>query len=333
MPTRNGRRDRSRKPPRRAKRPAIKLTRSGKVPQPLKKRARTSRARKVLIPRPGAWWRTPIAAEKLRDLPPDEAALLIAQERMLRTERVKDTIRELRQFSSDFDAENGYPLDDRKLIRIPAAKIRKLRRAHETLKRATSHPFVTFTPKTKKQKKSAEGRAGKILPGQRKFIIHHSDARSAKAEWKDGEIQITTTVKGGQIFERIYLFRRKPRRWSDVVRFTKDLMRRGMRTGYYKIYNSVYGPIGELVSIDALIDSLEQFFSTYNKWLAGTIKGWVWMSTSLDVARTKQRRQKTTAERFQERRKELQQQEQDRLKRRLGMRVPKRRIRSRRRRR
>lgn len=309
----------SKPPPReRHKRPHSNDRRRKIVPSPTKK-----------IQRPGRWWRTPLPAEKLRDLPTDEAAFLVAQERLLRTENLKEQLRELRAFSSDFDAAKGFPLKDADLIRLPSAKLRKIKRAHATLKHAQSQPFITFTPKTPKQKRAAKKRAGVILPGQRKFIIHHGDARLARAEWTDGEIQVTTRVKGGELFERIYYFPRTPRSWKEVIRETKALQRRGMRSGYYKIFNTVYGPIGELVDIDALVDALEQFFSTYNKWLAGTILGWVWISNSIDVARKKQRRHKTTAERFQDQRKLLAQREQDRLKRRLGMKVPKRRKRRR----
>lgn len=311
---------RSSKPPPRERhnRPHRNARHGKKVPAPTKK-----------IQRPGRWWRTPLPAEKLKDLPSDEAAFLVAQERLLKTEQLKDQLRELRAYSSDFDAAKGFPLREADLIRLAPAKLRKIKRAYATLKHAQSQPFVTFSPKTTKQKRAAKLRAGEILPGQRKFLIHHGDARLAQAEWKDGEIQITTRVKGGEIYERIYFFPRRPRSWKEVIRETKALQRRGMRSGYYKIYNTVYGPIGELVDIDALVDALEQFFSTYNKWLAGTILGWVWMSTSIDVARKKQRKHKTTAERFQEQRKALAQREQDRLKRRLGIKVPKRRRRRR----
>lgn len=309
---------------RKKKRSAASVSRKSREPHKPKLKSPS------LVQRPARWWRTPIAADKLRELPPDEAAFLVAEARLLKTEQLKEQLRELRTYSKDFDAAAGFKLRDRDLIRLPAAKIRKLRRAHSTLKHAQSQPFVTFTPKSARQKKAAKQRAGEILPGQRKFIIHHGDARLARAEWKvdksgQGEIQITTTVKGGEIYERIYSFPRRPRSWAEVVRETEKLQTRGMRTGSYKLYNSVYGPIGELVDIEALVDDLEQFYSTYNKWLAGTILGWIWMGTSADVARKKQRRQKSTAERFQEQRDFLAQREQDRMKRRLGIRVPKRR--------
>jgi hypothetical protein len=278
-----------------------------------------------LVPRPARWWREPLPATKLADVGPDEASFLIAQERLLKTEQLKEQLRTLRRYSNAFGAAQGFPLQTTKLIRLPDAKLKRLKRAYQALQRAQSQPYVEFTARTPKQKTAGRQRAGEILPQQKRFLIHHGDARLARADWIDGEIQITTTVKGGEIYERIYLFRKRARSWHSVVVQTQALMKRGMRTGNYKILNSLYGPIGELVSLDKLIDSLEQFFSTYNRWLAGTILGWVWMGTSLDVARKRQRRQKTQAERFQDQRRLLLQREQDLVKRRLGMKVPRRR--------
>lgn len=279
----------------------------------------------LLVQPPGLWWREPLSESALRDAGADEREALIAQERVLKTEQLKERLRTLRKYSSAFDSSNGYTLKTSEIIRLPLAKLKRLNRAFDSLRRAQSHPHVEFHAKTAKQKRAAKQRAGEILPDQKVFLIHHGDARLARAEWKDGIIQITTTVKGGEIYERIYLFDKRPRSWRDVERQSESLMRRGMKTGNYKILNSLYGPIGELVGSDKIMDSLEQFFSTYNQWLAGTILGWIWMGTSLDAARERQRRQKTQAERFQEQRQVKLQREKDLLKKRLGMRVPKRR--------
>lgn len=278
-----------------------------------------------LVQRPAQWWREPLKESALRDAGPDERAALIAQERVLKTAQLKERLRTLRRYSSAFDPSEGYTLRTSEIIRLPLRKLKRLDLAWQSLQRAQSRPYVEFKARTPKQKKAAKQRAGEIVPGQKVFLIHHGDARTARAEWKDGQIQVTTTVKGGEIYERIYYFEKRPRSWEQVQANTRALMRRGMRTGNYKILNSLYGPIGELVSLDKLEDSLEQFYATYNKWLAGTILGWVWMGTSLDSARQRQRKQKTQAERFQEQRKIIRQKESDRMRRRLGMKVPKRR--------
>lgn len=280
-----------------------------------------------LIQRPAQWWREPLKPAALAGAGPDERDALIAQERALKTEQLKERLRTLRKYSSAFDPSEGYTLRTSEIIRLPLAKLKKLDRAWQSLQRAQSQPFVEFYARTSKQKEAAKQRAGEILPDQKVFLIHHGDARIARAEWKDGQIQITTTVKGGEIYERIYYFEKRPRSWEQVQAQTRRLMTRGMRTGNYKILNSLYGAIGELVGLDKLEDSLEQFYATYNKWLAGTILGWIWMGTSLDSAREKQRKQKTQAERFQEQRKIIREKESDRMRRRLGMKVPKRRAR------
>lgn len=295
-----------------------------KTPPPARRSPTRAPAPRTLTRSPALWWREPLKESALADASPGEREVLIAQERALKTEQLKERIQTLRKYSTAFEASDGYSLRTSDIVRLPASKLKKVERAFQALRRAQSHPHVEFVAKSDQQRIAAKRRAGEILPGQKRFLIHHGDARLARAEWVDGDIQITTSVKGGEIYERIYLFPKRPRSWPQVVRQTQALMRRGMRTGNYKILNSLYGAIGELVSIDKLEDSLEQFYSTYSRWLAGTILGWVWMGTSLDEARTRQRKQKTQAERFQEQRKMLQQRESDRMRRRLGMKVPKR---------
>lgn len=325
MPARKGARDRSRKPSRaHSKRsPSGKRVSNKQVPAP--KRGKKSappkpvRAqRPTFTQRPGAWWREPIDKRKLSGLGEDEARFLVEQERLLKTELLKEQIRTLRQYSTEFDAADGYPLTTSELIRIPATKLRKLRRAHESLQRAKSQPNVEISARTKKQKKTAKQRAGEIIPGQKRFLIHHGDAAKAKAVWKDGEIEIKTTVKGGEIYERIYYFPRRPRTWGDVKRMTADLQRRGMRTGIYKVFNTLYGPIGQPVQLSKLQEALEDFFGTYSKWLAGTILGWIWIGTSIDSSLKRERRRLAAAERFKMTREFKAYKERRRIEERLG---------------
>lgn len=320
MPARRRARGRSRKPSRvRVERtPVVKRGAQKKVPHKSRPRVRGSRSR-ILTQRPARWWREPIEARKLAGLDSEEAHYLIAQERLLKTEQLKEQIRKLRQYSTEFGPAQGYTLSELELIRLPAAKLRKLKRAHESLQRALSQPSVEFTARTKKQKEAAKKRAGEIIPGQKRFVIHHGDAARAKAEWKGGEIQIKTTVKGGELYETIYYFPRKPRRWSDVIKYTEQIQRRGMRTGIYKIFNTLYGPIGMPVSQPRLVEALEDYFSTYSKWLAGTILGWVWMGTSVDKVVRKERKRLAAAERFKMVREHKAYKERRRIAERLGV--------------
>jgi hypothetical protein len=257
---------------------------------------------KKLIPRAAQWWRAPLTAHDLKGIEADERAVLIAQERLLKEERVKRQIRELREFSKDFTPENGYSLRDVDVRRLTGPKLRKLRDAHEQLVRAKSRPFIEVKPRGKRQLKKTLQRAGKILPGQRKYLIHHPDAKIAQARFVDGELELYAPVKGGEIRDRLYLFDRKPRSWKDVQRMTAALQKRGMQSGNYKLVNSLYGAIGQVTALEKLQEELDEFFSTYNKWMAGTILGWRWYGSNLDKAFAKQRREKTVVERFKEKR-------------------------------
>ncbi len=61
-------------------------------------------------------------------------------------------------------------------------------------------------------------------------------------------------------------------------------MKTGMRTGLYKIYNSVYGEIGEAIDIDRLLEELDGVWTSYNQFLSGTILGFIWRGSDYKVA-------------------------------------------------
>lgn len=324
MPTPTGGRSRSRKPLRSSKasarksKPATTIRSSPKrVKSPRAGTRLVSRQRHQLVTRPSSWWREPLTPARLRDLresgaSQDEINFIRTQERQLKVELLKNQIRDLRQFSVDFDASvlkrvgrkvkrvTNYPLDENKLIRLHPSKLRKLKDAHEQLVRAKGQPYVLARPRTAAQYRSVGKRAGVIIPGQKVFFVHGVSTQNTEARFSGGVLEIVSKATGGEVYDRHYYFPRRPRSWNEVKKFTRQLQKTGMRTGNYKLLNSLYGPIGGLVDRDQLLEQLDEYFGTYNRWMAGTILGWRWYGTSIDRARDKQRREKTAAQRFKE---------------------------------
>jgi hypothetical protein len=317
----------------RSKKRAVKRAVKRSVKRVVIKRPKKRVAPRVaprIVPRPprvATFYREPVGARKLVGLPPREARHVIAQERLLKVAKLQEDLTTLRKVFGGFEAKDGYPLAKAKLTRLSDAKIERIRKYAQQLKRATSVPNVQFVPKNNAERRAAIQRAGLLGLKQKVFFIHHSDARIAKARYvKDetggnrwGTIEIVTKAAGGEVRERIYYFPHRPRAWDDVIEYTEELLEAGMATGFYKLFNSIYGPIGDLVEREKLIEALETFFSTYNTWLAGTILGWVWLGTSYDSAAGKQQQQRTTAQRFQEARAKIAARERKRLRKRLGL--------------
>lgn len=279
-----------------------------------------------VVSRPARWWRDPIPFAKLVGLSDGEAELLIAQERALRVARIQEQIRSLRNFSNAFNARDGYSLRSRDIVRLHPSKLKKLRDAELRLRQAQSRPHIFFVPKSKPQHAAAQRLAGSILPKQKVYVLHPSMPERAKATYdkKAREIVITTQVKGGELYDILYKMPRKPKSWDQVRRFTTELKRRGMRHGHYRLFTDLYGPIGTTYSLDVLEDGLDEFFSTYTKYMATTVLGWLWLSSSLQKSRKIIRRQRTQAERFQDARMRVRQRQEDLIKRRIGIRTPKR---------
>lgn len=307
-----------------------KQTRAAKKPAKKPTKKPTKKPAKQLQ-RPAAWWRVPIPPAKLAGLSDDEKQFLIAQERLLRIEKIKDDIRILRQFSHDFTAAHGYPLRTHELIRLHPTRARKLHDAVMVIRRAQAKPNIVLTPKNARQKKTAKQRAGQLIPGQKKFILHPNNANAtARFVDKGRVIEIVTPIPGRQgrgdkaIFARQYLFPRRPRSWDDVADMSADLQK-VMRPGAYRLITTQYGTIAELVQREKLTEILDGYLASYNKGFAETILGWEWLGDNFTSARKRVAHKKTVEERWAAVRKQRQQAELDRVKDRLGIQHPKRR--------
>lgn len=274
-------------------------------------------------------FREPLKPAKLVGLEKRDADHLIATERKLFTAQLQEKLRTVRQFFGGFESRDGYPLDAHGIVRIHPSKYDRLLYHFEQVQRATSVPYLTFKPKNEAEKAAAINRAGELGKNQKVFVIHHLDAKVSTVRYvpdesgsdEYGTLEIVTKAGSGAVFERIYYFPKRPKSWKGVRKQTELLMKRGMRTGFYKIFNTIYGPLGEPSQREKLLETLDLFWSTYNKWLAGTILGWAWIGTTLDSALARQDKQQTMADKFQEARKERQKRETNRIKRRLGIKV------------
>jgi hypothetical protein len=269
-----------------------------------------------LISRPARWWREPIPEDK--NLSADERDLLVAQERLYRTEVIKQKIRDLRAVSTEFDSDDGYPLDTSKLIRIPANKLRKLESAHRRLQQIKARPAAVIGASTEKQKKKLRRKGLVVLPGQKKFFLHHDSNYEVEASWEGGEIKTFYQLKEGEVEYIEYEFIPKPRTWEQVKERTREIMRRGMKRGTYRLVTSLYGSIGMPVAVGKLEESLDDFFGQYHDYMAQFVTGWRWTSvlSYKGVIKATQRRS-TTEERFKAARKARQKKERDLIKSRL----------------
>jgi hypothetical protein len=279
------------------------------------------------LARPGLWWRAPLAAKELAGLPDDEAHVLIVQARQLAVAKLQDQIRTLRKFSRAFSAAHGFALDSKKIVRLHPAKLKQLRDAARQLAYAQARPHILFVAKGSAQRAAAARLGGEIVPEQYVYVFHPSAPDKTKAHYdpKTREIVLTATVKKGVLYDILYKMPRRPKTWKQVRKFTLELKKRGMKHGHYRLYTDLYGPIGTTYSLDVLEDGLDEFFAMYSRFMATTVLGWLWMSSSVQKARSHMRRDQTLAEKFQEGRALIQQQRDDRIKRRLGIKTPKRR--------
>ncbi len=143
------------------------------------------------------------------------------------------------------------------------------------------------TPRSARQRKSSKQIAGELFKKQRRYILHVPTSENASTSFQNGVLTVTTKAKGVNLFKGYYFFPRKPRSWDDVLKMTADIMRSGMENGLYKVYNSIYGEIGEAVSRSKLLQVLEEVYTNYNQYLSGTILGFIWRGTDYKQAEQK----------------------------------------------
>jgi hypothetical protein len=270
------------------------------------------------LQRPALWWREPLSTFRLRGLTDDEAANAIAAERYARVSYLQDAIRELRTVTKGFESRDGYPLDSKKLVRISKKQYEKIRRDIVMLRDVRSRPHLEIHPRSARQRRSTVQKTGEVFKGQKRFFFHEVSGKNVSYKFVDGNLQIEFDVKGGNTFTRYYFFTKKPGSWAEVVTFTKKLMNTGMRHGFYRMYNSIYGEIGESVEIGQLLHVLETVFVTYNRWLSGTILGWVWMGDTLHSAIRRGKQQSSIRERYRETQKARKQKRSKLIKKRLS---------------
>lgn len=254
------------------------------------------------VQRPAKWWREPLTRAQLEQIAPENREAAIERARAIAVERVKNDIRQLRKFATGFDASDGYSLNTRELIRLPAARQRKLFKNADILRRATSRPFVAVSPRTPAQRKNLKTDFGQLLPGQKKFIYHTPSPATTEVHFRNGKPEVVSKVKGGELFERIYYFHRRPKSWDDLIDLTERLLPSMPRNGRFKIYTAQLGAVGDTMTHDQIIAHLNEFFFQYDNRFSETILGYQWFGDSFDTARSRLKRKKTMEERFKERR-------------------------------
>ncbi len=257
------------------------------------------KTRKKISP-PASWWLKPLSSAKLRGHDDLEQRELINQERAVRVARLREAIIELRHITKGYDAKDGYSLAPHQLARITNAKYEKIRHDIVTLRDAVSRPYIEVVARSARQHQSAAQIAGRLFKKQRRYILHVPGPENVSANFKDGVLTVTTKAKGVNLFKGYYFFPRKPRSWNDVLKMTRDVMASGMANGLYKVYNSIYGEIGEAVSRSKLLEVLEQVYSNYNQYLSGTILGFIWRGTDYKQAERKSIESQNIREKYRE---------------------------------
>lgn len=180
----------------------------------------------------------------------------------------------VRRIYSGFEAGDGYDL--RHIERWPASRLKSARTYAQSLNTLTGRPFKVLTPRSKKQKKSAQTFTGQNLARQKQFIVTVQDPKRDHAVFRNNKVSIERDFAGGtKTIKQRYLFadylergEREPIGFAEMLVITKrmlpempDQIRKNSM--YYTLTTRQYGPIGESVRHRDILELLEKYYHAY----------------------------------------------------------------------
>lgn len=197
----------------------------------------------------------------------------------------------VRRIYRGLSASDGYDL--RHIERWTAAKLKTARDRIQSFNTLSGRPFRIVTPHTKKQRKFAQTFTGQNLPYQKSFVVQVQDSKHDRAVFRDNKVSIERTFKGGsKTIKQRYLFKDylrpdetlaeeleeedmdddvldSPTSFLEMREVTKRMLldmpkKQYGRDVYYTIITVQYGPIGESVLHEDVLDHLTYYHNTYD---------------------------------------------------------------------
>ncbi len=180
-----------------------------------------------------------------------------------------------RNIYSGLQARDGFDL--RHIERWSAAQLRAARERVQSLNTLTSRPFTVLIPRTAKQKKAARSYTGQGLKKQKEFIVTVQDTKRDKVTFQNNKVIIqrefesgTKTIKQRYLFaDYLKLGEPRPLTFVQMRDITKRMLPdmpdryRGNRL-YYTLITIQYGPIGNSVWKDDVLDLLANYHERYD---------------------------------------------------------------------
>lgn len=169
-------------------------------------------------------------------------------------------------------SRDGYDL--RHIERWTAAKLARARERIQSINTLTSRPFTVLIPRSKKQRVAAQKFTGQNLSYQKEMIAQVQDPKIDRVKFKDNKVITEREFKSGsKAVQQRYLFSDyttdEPNTFLKMRAVTKKMLpdmpqKYFGRDVYYTIITTQYGPIGESVLHEDLLNHLVDYHNRYD---------------------------------------------------------------------
>lgn len=228
-----------------------------------------------------------VKKKKVVSLPGKFFRSLSLEDRDREVAYLKESILLARKFGKGFEARDGYSLKRSEIVRMPAARLEKLRRVSKVIRQAMGSPYLAYSPSSKQSRAAIARHAGQLFKGQKRFFVHTDFPEKSRVRVIDGRVEISRKINEKiTIFDR-YFYLHKPRTWDDIISQIEDMLPE-MPDGFYNIISSKYGQIGMHMHKKYILGELQRRWADYDRsapGFAGAILGLKWVGDSEQARR------------------------------------------------
>lgn len=186
--------------------------------------------------------------------------------------RLRASIKVVRQHFTGFDAKRGYSLSPAKLAKLTPKRLEKLKEHARQLRREMATPHKIVHPRDRAATEALYAHTGaKRIKGRKKFVVHTAKPDTTTIEMvgtkKKKRVREVRKVAGARVEQQYFYFanygRGTPRSMVSIRKRAAKMLK-DMPPGYYVMKSKDYGNISVAMHRDELLEKIEADWLKYD---------------------------------------------------------------------
>lgn len=165
----------------------------------------------------------------------------------------------IRKHVKGYSAKDGYAVND--VVRQPLSRQRTLLNKATQIRELLASPHDLVKVKNDRDRKAIRPFARKQLRGAKHYIVHKPDDKST-VSLRRGRVRITRKLGRVEIDSVYFMFPHAPTSEDDAVEMIEDMLP-DMPKGYYIMQTGAHGDTGEPVPRDRILKQLREYMNAY----------------------------------------------------------------------